>query len=87
MRRNDPNAGILRNVVDSLAFVLPVEARESTTSIYIRFAIVRDHIPFSVLSCPFGAMDLVGMVYPGRRVAAPPRRSALGYFVTAPSGR
>jgi len=23
---------------------------------------------------------------PGRRVAAPPRRSALGYFVIAPSG-
>jgi hypothetical protein len=87
-RRNDPNAGITRNVTDSFAFVLHIEAHEYTPSIYLRFAIVRDHIPLSVLSCPFGAMDLgEGHFYPGRRVAAPPRRSALGYSVTAPSGR
>ena len=87
MCRNDPIAGIARHVVDSLAFGFPVEACEATPSIYIRFAIVRDRIPSSVLSCPFGAMDLGGHGYPGRRVAAPPRRSALGYFVIAPSGR
>ncbi len=45
---------------DSLAFVFPIEARETTPCIYIWFVIVRDHIPLSVLSCPFGAMDLWG---------------------------
>ena len=45
-------------------FILPVEARESRPSIYIRFAAIRDHIPLSVLSCPFGAMDLGGALLP-----------------------
>jgi hypothetical protein len=44
---------------------LPIEDRESRSSIYIRFAMVRDHIPFSVLSCPFGAMDLGGLATQG----------------------
>jgi hypothetical protein len=43
---------------------LPVGVRESRSSIYIRFAMVRDHIPSSVLSCPFGAMDLRGALLP-----------------------
>jgi hypothetical protein len=64
-RRNDPNAGITRNVTDSLAFAWPVEARESRPSIHIRFAIIRDHIPISVLSCPFGAINLGGIVTQG----------------------
>jgi hypothetical protein len=55
-----------------------------TPSNYIRFAIVRDHIPFSGLSCPLGAMDYGGHCYPGRRVAAPPRRS--GLFCNCPFG-
>jgi hypothetical protein len=36
---------------------------------------------------PSGRWILGGPSYPGRRVAAPPRRSALGYFVIAPSER
>jgi hypothetical protein len=66
-------------VVDSLAFVLPVDACESTPSIYIRFVIVRDRIRFSVLSCPFGAMDLGGMVTQGG--ASRLRRDALPWAI------
>ena len=47
--RNDPNAGITRNVIDSLAFVLPVEAHESRPSISSRFAIIVSM--FSSRSC------------------------------------
>ena len=59
-------------MADTLAFFLPVEARESRPSIYTRFAIVRDRIPFSVLSCPFGAMDLGGalLARAARRICA-----------------
>jgi hypothetical protein len=44
-------------------FALRVVARESRLSIHIRFAIARDQIPISVLSCPFGAIAADGGVY------------------------
>ena len=52
--------------------------------------------PRSLLDCftPSGVADIHfrlfffgGLAIPGRRVAAAPQRSALGYFVIAPSGR
>ena len=77
-RRNDPNADVTRDVADSFRPSKPANRGHPFTSGSRLFVI---HSPLSVLSCPFGAMDLGRPCYPGRRVAARPRRSALGYTV------
>jgi hypothetical protein len=87
VRRNDLNAEITQNMADSLPFVSPEESPRIEAIHFHPCANDREHVWLAVLLCPFGAMDLGGDFYPGRRVAAPPRRSALGYFVIAPSGR
>ena len=74
-RRNDPNADVTRDVADSFCPSKPAN-RGHPLAYGSQWFVITSHNR----SCraPSGRWILGGPSYPGRRIAAPPRRSALG---------
>ena len=87
VRRKRPSANVTPHMADSLAFVFPVEARESSPSIHSRFAMIVSTSGSRSCRAPSGRWIFGGLVTQGgaprlRRVALP-----WAMAVAAPSGR